>query len=197
MATHALLYYEAQMDLPFIREMHTPSIKPCQTEEGSYAAHTHAGGELIYAVVYCYYHQMRESKQEPGCILPLWSPSSSSESQVFIELSLCRRPSRHPSTPYLLIASLSLTLPFCFSHLLFLSFFSFLHLFAFPVMSFPPFLYMLVAFSLCPLHSFCPCFNITVVTTGFSLCSDFCLQICLFPGLTQRVSKAKLCCLNF
>lgn len=79
MATHAHLQYEPQMDLPFILAMHTPSIKPCQAEEGTSfmlqtcasthtRARTHTGGKLIYAAVYYHYHQTRRSAQEPGCI---------------------------------------------------------------------------------------------------------------------------------
>lgn len=65
------------MDLPFIPAIHTQSIKPCQTKEGSSfmlqtytQTHTctHTGGKLIYAAVYYHYHQMRGSEQEPGCI---------------------------------------------------------------------------------------------------------------------------------
>ncbi len=74
------------MDLPFIPAMHTPSIKSCQTGEGSSFMlqthadththththmHAHTGGMLIYAAVYYHYHMTRGSEQEPSCISPL------------------------------------------------------------------------------------------------------------------------------
>ncbi len=52
-----------------------------------------------------------------------WSPSSSSESQVFIEPSLHRRPSRRPHAVCLVVSSLSLLI--CCTSLLFQSLFGF------------------------------------------------------------------------
>lgn len=93
--------------------MHTSSIKLCQTKE-------------VYSCMlqtYIYLHTHPDTHTHTHwcsvhlccCLLPLspdsrkqartrlhfapWRPSSLSESQVFIELSLWRKPSRHPHTP--------------------------------------------------------------------------------------------------
>lgn len=47
-----------------------------QTHTPPPRTHRRTGGELIYAAVYCHYHQTSESEseQEPGSVSPLWSP---------------------------------------------------------------------------------------------------------------------------
>lgn len=52
-------------------------------------------GELVHAAFYGHYQQTDKGSLH----LSPPDPSAWSESQMFMELSLCRRPSRHPSVP--------------------------------------------------------------------------------------------------
>lgn len=106
------------MDLPFIPENGaTSSIKPCQTEErGSFMpwnsktraqippppAHTDAQVASSFMPLFIAIITRRErveAGRSQAAFRPFEGPSSLSESQVFIELSLRRRPSKHADPP--------------------------------------------------------------------------------------------------
>lgn len=191
------------MDLPFIPAMHTPSIKPCQTEEGSSfmlqtytPTHTqrHTGSKLIYAAVYYHYHQTRGSEQEPGCISPLDAHHHRLSLRCLSGCHFAGGPAGIPtplpsSSPlfcslYLLHSFVvSVTFCICFSSpcaIFLFCFTSWSHFQAAASSPPTPLLFLLSSSS----HL------VTVVTTALSVCSNLCLQIffwassCSFKGET-------------
>lgn len=132
------------MDLPFIPAMHTPSIKPCQTKEGSSfmlqtytQTHTctHTGGKLIYGAVYYHYHQTKGREQEPGCISLLDAHHHCLSLRCLSGCHFSGGPARililFPSSSPSLLPTKSVALLCCFYHFLHSLLFCFIFFFLF------------------------------------------------------------------
>lgn len=85
------------MEVPFIPEtahvIHKAPSSWRRRQKETRTGRLHANARVVYVSVYCHHRQMREKDVQPLALFEALSLSS--ESQVFIELSLRGGPSRH------------------------------------------------------------------------------------------------------
>lgn len=206
------------MDVPFIPEtvrvIHkAPSTRRrwlvCgeKKKKKTHVGRLHADAQVIYASVCCHYGQMRGKNVQPLALFE--APSLSSESQVFIELSLGGGPSRRSSSSFSSYSSSSS--PHCSLtrlHYLLLTLVISITFYAFvPLrcacssyiseLNFPS-----VLSTLLPAGVFC--YDTTAVAAAYSLCSNFLFTDTpvFFSGLPRWAFLRGIwgvggCCLKF